>query len=91
MVDDAPGATTSSRPVLDPDLQKLVNGLWQAGAEAISINGQRLTSLSAIRVAGDADHRQLPSLTRPYIVAADREPEDAARRAARHRRADRPG
>ena len=32
----------------------LVNGLWQAGAEAISINGQRLTSTSAIRFAGQA-------------------------------------
>ena len=40
--------------MLDPDLQKLVNGLWAAGAEAISINGQRLTNLSAIREAGEA-------------------------------------
>ena len=44
----------------DPDLQKLVNGLWQAGAEAISINGQRLTNLTAIRHAGRRHHRQLP-------------------------------
>ncbi len=33
----------------DRDMQKIVNGLWQSGAEAVSINGQRLTELSAIR------------------------------------------
>ena len=36
------------------DLQIVVNGLWDAGAEAISVNGQRLTSKSAIRFAGQA-------------------------------------
>jgi len=35
--------------VQDIDLQQVVNGLWAAGAEAISINGQRITSLTAIR------------------------------------------
>src|SRR5690606_6973410 len=39
---------------LDVDLQTVVNGLWAAGAEAISINGQRLTSVSTIRSAGSA-------------------------------------
>ena len=29
--------------ILDTDLQSLVNGLWEAGAEAIAINGHRLT------------------------------------------------
>jgi uncharacterized protein YlxW (UPF0749 family) len=58
-----------------------VNGLWQAGAEAIAINSQqakaygatpeRLTSLSAIRQAGSAItvnfHR---SLSPPYVITA---------------------
>lgn len=35
--------------VRDRDMQRVVNGLWASGAEAISINGQRLTALSAIR------------------------------------------
>lgn len=38
--------------VRDHDMQRVVNGLWASGAEAISINGQRLTALSAIRAAG---------------------------------------
>ncbi|HYJ76566.1 MAG TPA: DUF881 domain-containing protein, partial [Kineosporiaceae bacterium] len=33
--------------VLDRDLQIVVNGLWAAGAEAIAVNGQRLTARTA--------------------------------------------
>lgn len=40
--------------ILDRDLQLLVNGLWAAGAEAISVGGVRLGSTSAIRQAGSA-------------------------------------
>ena len=42
------------------DLQILCNGLWQAGAEAMSINGQRLTSRSLDPVRGRRDPRRLP-------------------------------
>ena len=38
--------------VLDVDLQGVVNGLWASGAEAIAVNGQRLTGLTTIRAAG---------------------------------------
>lgn len=40
--------------ILDRDIQLLVNGLWSAGAEAISIGGVRLRATSAIRQAGGA-------------------------------------
>lgn len=56
--------------VLDADLQTVVNGLWAAGAEAISINGQRLTALSAIRTAGQAILVDFRPLSRPYHVLA---------------------
>ncbi|CAN5747351.1 DUF881 domain-containing protein [soil metagenome] len=56
--------------VLDTDLQQLVNGLWQAGAEAVAVNGQRLTTLSAIRTAGEAITVNYRSLSPPYVVAA---------------------
>jgi uncharacterized protein YlxW (UPF0749 family) len=56
--------------VLDLDLQVMVNGLWQAGAEAIAINGHRLSTLTAIRGAGDAITVDYRSLTRPYRVEA---------------------
>ncbi len=54
--------------VYDRDLQTLVNGLWAAGAEAVSINGQRLTSLSAIRSAGEAILVDFRPLVPPYTV-----------------------
>ena len=70
VVDDAPGAVDDKQRVLDQDLQKLVNALWASGAEAISINGQRLSNLSAIRFAGSAITVNFVSLSRPYTVLA---------------------
>ena len=70
VVDDAPDATTDKQQVLDQDLQKLVNALWQVGAEAISINGQRVTNLTAIREGGSAITVNFVSMKRPYTVSA---------------------
>ncbi|MEF9902524.1 DUF881 domain-containing protein [Streptomyces sp. P9-A2] len=56
--------------VRDRDMQRVVNGLWESGAEAISINGQRLTALSAIRAAGDAILVDNRPLVPPYTVFA---------------------
>ena len=71
VVDDSPSAAADARDrVLDIDLQVLANGLWEAGAEAISINGHRLSGLTAIRSAGDAITVDYRSLTRPYRVEA---------------------
>jgi len=51
-------------------MQRVVNGLWESGAEAVSINGQRLTALSAIRAAGDAILVDNKPLVPPYTVLA---------------------
>jgi uncharacterized protein YlxW (UPF0749 family) len=56
--------------VLDSDVQLAVNGLWSVGAEAIAVNGQRLTAQSAIRSAGDAILVNYRPLKPPYVVAA---------------------
>ncbi|MCW5253744.1 DUF881 domain-containing protein [Streptomyces sp. SHP 1-2] len=56
--------------VRDRDMQRVVNGLWEAGAEAVSINGRRLTALSAIRAAGDAVLVDNKPLVPPYTVLA---------------------
>ncbi|KYH44555.1 DUF881 domain-containing protein [Branchiibius sp. NY16-3462-2] len=63
-LDDSNGRLTSA------DMQILVNGLWQGGAEAIAINGQRLTSLSAIRFAGQAILVNFRPLQPPYDIVA---------------------
>jgi uncharacterized protein YlxW (UPF0749 family) len=70
VVDDAKDAASDRNRVQYIDLQKLVNGLWRAGAEAISINGERLTSLSPIRNAGDAITVNFNKLNRPYRILA---------------------
>lgn len=56
--------------VRDRDMQRVVNGLWASGAEAVSVNGQRLTALSAIRAAGDAILVDNKPLVPPYTVLA---------------------
>lgn len=68
-IDDAPnGATTGE--VRDSDLAGLVNGLWQAGATAIAVNGQRVTTLSALRNSGTVVRINGTSLSPPYTVLA---------------------
>jgi uncharacterized protein YlxW (UPF0749 family) len=56
--------------VLDRDLQDLANALWQAGAEAIAINQQRLTATSTIRAAGSAILVDFRPITAPYEITA---------------------
>jgi uncharacterized protein YlxW (UPF0749 family) len=56
--------------VLDIDLQGVANALWASGAEAIAINGQRLSSLSTIRTAGTAILVDFRPVTSPYEVSA---------------------
>ena len=56
--------------VRDRDVQRVVNGLWESGAEAIAINGQRLTALSAVRAAGDAILVDNRPLVPPYTLLA---------------------
>ena len=66
--------------VQDIDLQHVVNGLWAAGAEAISINGQRLTARSAIRTAGSAINVDFRPLSPPYAIDAIGDPKSLAAR-----------
>lgn len=73
---DADRAASDSR-VQAVDLQTVVNALWASGAEAISVGGQRLTSLSAIRHAGEAILVDLVPLPGPsYEIHAIGDPED---------------
>jgi len=70
VIDDAKNADAKEGRLLDVDLQQLVNGLWTSGAEAIAVNGHRITSLTAIRGAGSAITVDYSSLTPPYTVLA---------------------
>lgn len=70
-----PRATTSSDDTVQAaDLQAVANGLWQAGAEAVAVNGQRLSATAAIRFAGEAILVDYRPLARPYVVEAVGDP-----------------
>jgi uncharacterized protein YlxW (UPF0749 family) len=60
----------SEGTVRDRDLQQVVNGLWAAGAEAIAVDGHRLSTLSAIRAAGEAILIDYRAVTPPYVIEA---------------------
>jgi uncharacterized protein YlxW (UPF0749 family) len=70
------GGQVSAGRVLDHDLQDAANGLWAAGAEALAINGVRLSSLTAIRSAGEAILVDFLPLTPPYTLRAIGDPGD---------------
>jgi uncharacterized protein YlxW (UPF0749 family) len=56
--------------IVDYDLQAITNELWFDGAEAIAVNGQRLTADSSIRRAGSAIQVNLEPLEQPYKITA---------------------
>jgi uncharacterized protein YlxW (UPF0749 family) len=68
-VDNAPDADPNQL-LRDEDLALLANGLWSAGAEAIAINGQRLTALSAIRTSGVPIEVNSVGIAPPYTLLA---------------------
>jgi uncharacterized protein YlxW (UPF0749 family) len=81
--DDPVGGTTEEDPrgkVRDGDLQLVVNALWAAGAEAISINDQRLGSTTAIRFAGEAVLVDFRPVTNPYEIRAIGDPDTLSAR-----------
>jgi uncharacterized protein YlxW (UPF0749 family) len=63
--EDRPGGR-----LIDTDLQLVVNGLWLAGAEAVTVGGHRLASTSAIRSAGEAITVNYRSVTEPVLIEA---------------------
>lgn len=82
-LDDAPtgskevaarGGTPGAGRVLDRDLQAAVNGVWAAGAEAVAVNGLRLTARTAIRSAGEAILVDYRPVSPPYTVRAVGDP-----------------
>lgn len=68
--DSDPRTGENKNAVTSTDLQQVTNGLWSAGATAVSVNDQRITSLSAIRFAGSAVLVNYRPLATPYTVEA---------------------
>ncbi len=70
-VADAPGTGSGTQGrVEDRDLQAVANALWAAGAEAVSVDGERLGPGTAIRTAGETILVDFRPVTSPYAVQA---------------------
>jgi len=61
--------------IRDSDLALLTDALWAAGAEAISVNGERLTVLSAFRNVGVGVLVNSHPLTPPYTFSVVGDPD----------------
>ncbi|PWN03958.1 hypothetical protein DJ010_07875 [Nocardioides silvaticus] len=69
-IDNAPAADPDTEHVRDSDLALLVNALWTAGAEAIAVNGQRVSASTSIRNSGTAIEVNSIGIAPPYVVQA---------------------
>ncbi len=61
---------TATNILSDRDVRSVVNELWRDGAEAIAVNGVRLTPTSAIRFAGQAVLVDFRPISSPYRIQA---------------------
>lgn len=59
----------------DYDLRDILNTLWAAGAEAISLNGERIVSNTSLYCVGTTVICNATRLSPPYVVRAIGEPE----------------
>ena len=67
-----PGATPQEQVAVlhDRDIRAVVNQLWAAGAEAVAVNGLRLTATSFIRFAGESVLVDFQPINPPYTIEA---------------------
>ena len=64
------GGNVNDLVIHSQDVQAVVNALWRAGAEAVSINGQRLVGTSAVLCVGNTLLLNGTVHSPPYVVSA---------------------
>lgn len=62
--------TVDDLVVHQQDLQAVINALWQGGAEAMTLQGQRVTQLTAFRCVGNVLLLHGQVFSPPYVVEA---------------------
>ncbi|MDF9408392.1 MAG: hypothetical protein A4E52_00454 [Pelotomaculum sp. PtaB.Bin013] len=67
---DGSGTAYELKDIADQHLLTIVNELNKAGAEAIAINGQRITPISEIRLAGNHINVNGTPISPPYHIIA---------------------
>lgn len=70
-----PGEEPDFYSIQDEDLLKVVNELKASGAEAISINGQRIIAMSEIRNAGSHILVNTKKIAPPYVITGIGDPD----------------
>lgn len=67
---ESPSGNVNDLVIHSQDVQGVVNALWKAGAEAVSINGQRLVGTSAVLCVGNTLLLNGTVHSPPYVVLA---------------------
>jgi uncharacterized protein YlxW (UPF0749 family) len=65
-----PSGNLNDLVVHEQDLQAVINALWAGGAEAISVNGQRILATTAIRCVGNTLLLHGAVYSPPYSISA---------------------
>jgi uncharacterized protein YlxW (UPF0749 family) len=71
--DEVIDAATGDKKLLvvhQQDIQAVVNALWKGGAEAVTIQGQRVISTTGIKCEGSSVLLQGVPYPQPYVIAA---------------------
>lgn len=66
----ARGADANDLIVHEQDLHAVINALWSGGAEAMSVNGQRVLATSAVRCVGSVLLLHGRTYSPPYVIRA---------------------
>ncbi|GAB3100876.1 DUF881 domain-containing protein [Isoptericola nanjingensis] len=81
-LDDAPASSQSisgARPddlvVHQQDVQHVINALWAGGAEAMTLQGERVTATSAFRCSGNILLLHGKVFSPPYVIEAVGDPQ----------------
>lgn len=73
--DSSESTVVTDSVVHDTDILKIVNELFNAGAEAVSVNDQRIISTSSINCAGNVITINNEKVSVPFIISAIGNPE----------------
>ena len=72
---DSSGVDKSAFLVHAEDILSITNELFSAGAEAVSINGQRLVATSSVRCAGSVVNINGVKIAAPFVISAIGDPD----------------
>ncbi|PWD52519.1 hypothetical protein C8046_11305 [Serinibacter arcticus] len=76
---DAPSTSSSDNlddlVVHQQDLQSVINAMWLGGADAVSVQGQRIVATSAVRCVGNVLLLHGRTYSPPYVIEAIGDPE----------------